>query len=148
VTHMETPFGLQRWAMDPTIGWLRFGGTTKRGRMDFEFTTSEPVTEDEALLEAGKMGLHALAINLEIPEDEELHWHEFGATLWLIEGEASLADEHGTIYEAKPGCRITAPAGWLHRALASPTHRLVIGADIPFEDWTAPLNKPPADLLG
>ena len=116
--------------------------------MEFTFTQGDPLTEEEALAEAEKMGLHALAIDIESSEDNELHWHEFGATLWLIEGAASLADEHGTIYEAKPGCRITAPAGWLHRALASPTHRLVVGADIPFEDWTAPLNKPPADLLG
>lgn len=114
--------------------------------MEFTFTQGDPLTEEEALVEAEKMGLHALAIDIESSEDNELHWHEFAAAIWLISGEANLATEDGTVYEAKPGCRLTAPAGWLHRELSSPTHRLVLGTDIPVERWTQPVDKPAAEL--
>ena len=114
--------------------------------MEFTFTQGDPITEEEALAEAQKMGLHAFAFDTEVEEDSELHWHEFKAAIWLISGEANLATEDGTVYEAKPGCRLTAPAGWLHRELTSQTHRLVIGTDIPSQDWTQPVNRPAAEL--
>ncbi|MBM35770.1 MAG: hypothetical protein VX963_06705 [Actinomycetota bacterium] len=114
--------------------------------MEFEFTQGEPITEQEALSEAQNMGLHAFAFDTEVSEDSELHWHEFNATIWLVAGEASFATEDGTVFHAKPGCRLSAPAGWLHQELVSPSHRLVIGTDIATENWTQPVDKPAAEL--
>ena len=95
--------------------------------MEFEFTRGDPIIEQEALAEAEKMGLHAVAYDTEHTEDTEVHWHEFNVNIWLISGEANFATPDGTVYEAKPGCRLTAPAGWLHQELVSSTHRLVVG---------------------
>ena len=40
-------------------------------------------------------------------------------------GEDSCAVGDGTVTETGPGCRVEAPAGWLHRNLAGPTQRIV-----------------------
>ena len=114
--------------------------------MEFEFVQGEPISEEEALAEAKKLGLHAFAFDTETAADTDLHWHEFSATIWLVSGEANLATEDGTVYHATPGCRLSAPAGWLHQELVSPAHRLVIGTDIPVERWSQPVDKPAAEL--
>ena len=64
---------------------------------------------------------------------------------WVIEGSGAFADEHGTVTEVQPGCRLEAPAGWLHRNLAGPPLRLVICTNIPGDQWTSPIDKDPAD---
>ena len=115
--------------------------------MEFEFTQGDPITEQEALAEAEKMGLHAVAYDTEHTEDTEVHWHEFNVNIWLISGEANFATPDGTVYEAKPGCRLTAPAGWLHQELVSSTHRLVVGTNIPAAEWNQPINKPAITAL-
>ena len=114
--------------------------------MEFEFVQGDPITEEEAFAEAKKLGLHAFAFDTDTQHDTDLHWHEFSATIWLVSGEANLATEDGAVYHATPGCRLSAPAGWLHQELVSPAHRLVIGTDIPVESWSQPIDKPPAKL--
>ena len=114
--------------------------------MEFEFKQGDPITEQEAFTQAEKLGLHAFAFDTETPRNTDLHWHAFSATIWLVAGEANLATEDGTVYHATPGCRISAPAGWLHQELVSPAHRLVLGTDIPVESWSQPIDKPAAEL--
>ena len=114
--------------------------------MEFEFVQGDPITEEEAFAEAKKLGLHAFAFDTDTQHDTDLHWHEFSATIWLVSGEANVATEDGTVYHATPGCRLSAPAGWLHKELVSPTHRLVIGTDIPVESWSQPIDKPATEL--
>ena len=53
--------------------------------------------------------------------------------------------EEDALAQVAPGCRLKAPAGWLHRNLAGPTVRIVIGTNLPGEQWTAPINKDPAE---
>ena len=113
--------------------------------MDYEFTTGAPITEEEALAQVAAMGFHGFAFDLDTPVDEELHWHEFDSISWVISGTGSFADEHGNVFKTAPGCRLKAPAGWLHRALAGPTVRIVLGTNLPAEQWTAPINKDPAE---
>ena len=113
--------------------------------MEYQFTTGEPITEADALEQVKALGLHGLAFDDVHDEDETLHWHEFAAVTWVISGAGSFADEHGTVTETAPGCRVEAPAGWLHRTLAGTNARLVIGTDLPGEAWTAPINKDPAE---
>ena len=114
--------------------------------MEFEFVQGAPISEQEALSAAKMLGLLAFAFDTETAADTDLHWHEFSATIWLVSGEANLATEDGTVYHATPGCRLSAPAGWLHQELVSPAHRLVIGTDIPVDRWSQPVDKPPAEL--
>ncbi|HUW03240.1 MAG TPA: hypothetical protein VMW08_12870 [Acidimicrobiales bacterium] len=113
--------------------------------MEYEFTTGESITESEALEAVAAMGLHGLAFDDVHDEDESLHWHEFAAVTWVISGTGAFADEHGSVTKTGPGCRLQAPAGWLHRSLAGTRTRLVIGTDLPGDVWTSPINKDPAE---
>jgi hypothetical protein len=114
--------------------------------MEYEFTTGAPITERDALEQVAAMGLHGLAFDDVHDEDEPLHWHEFAGVTWVISGTGAFADEHGNVTRIEPGCRLRAPAGWLHRTLAGTRARVVIGTDLPGEDWTSPINKDPDDL--
>jgi len=77
--------------------------------------------------------------------DEPLHWHEFDSVSWVIEGTGAFADEHGNVTHVSPGCRLDAPAGWLHRNLAGGPFRIVLGTNLPGSSWTMPIDKDPAD---
>lgn len=112
--------------------------------MEYRFSQDEPITEAEAVAAAEAMGFHSLAYDF-VDVDEPLHWHEFDSATWLIEGSASFADEHGQVTHAVPGCRVQAPAGWLHRAIAGGAGRIVIATNLPGSEWSAPINKDPAD---
>lgn len=112
--------------------------------MEYEFTTGAPITEEEALGRVAALGLHGIAFDDVHDRDETLHWHEFDAVTWVIAGTGSFADEHGNVTRVEPGCHARVPAGWLHRTLAGSRTRVVLGANIPFEQWTAPIDKDPA----
>jgi mannose-6-phosphate isomerase-like protein (cupin superfamily) len=113
--------------------------------MEYEFTIGEPITEQEARDQVAAMGFHGLAFDDVHEVDETLHWHEFDSVAWVISGTGSFADEHGNVTEIRPGCRLTAPAGWLHRTLAGTSTRIVLGTNLPYGEWTMPIDKDPAD---
>ena len=113
--------------------------------MEYEITTVTPITEEEALESVAAMGFHGLAFDDIQDQDETLHWHEFDAVTWVVSGTGRIADEHGNVTELQPGCRLQAPAGFLHRTLAGTNVRLVVGTNLPGEVWTSPLNKEPAE---
>lgn len=64
---------------------------------------------------------------------------------FVISGTGSFADEHGNVTQTQPGCRLQAPAGWLHRTLAGTAARILIGTNLPYGEWTMPIDKDPAD---
>ena len=113
--------------------------------MDYLFEMGTPITEEEALAQVAELGLHSLAFDQDLHEDEPLHWHEFDSVSFVVSGTGSFADEHGNVTHVGPGCRLEAPAGWLHRNLAGPPFRVVLGANLPGDQWTAPINKDPAE---
>lgn len=113
--------------------------------VEYSFQQGPPITEADALSEAASLGFHALAFDQATPVDEPLHWHEFDSVSWVISGTGAFADEHGTVTQIQPGCRLEAPAGWLHRNLAGPSVRLVISTNLPGNEWTSPIDKDPAD---
>ena len=119
--------------------------TKGRHAMEYEFRTGSPITEEDALEQVAAMGFHGLAFDDVHDEDEALHWHEFDAVTWVISGTGAFADEHGNVTRTGPGCRLRAPAGWLHRSLAGTQTRLVIGTNLPGGVWTAPINKDPSE---
>jgi hypothetical protein len=113
--------------------------------MDYEITTGAPITEQEALEQVAAMGFHWLAFDDVHEHDEKLHWHEFATVAWVIAGSGAFADESGHVTRIEPGCRVQAPAGWLHRTLAGTHTRLVIGTDLAGREWTSPIDKQPAE---
>jgi gentisate 1,2-dioxygenase len=113
--------------------------------MDYKISLGSPITEADALAQAAAMGLHAFAFDVLVTEDEALHWHEFNSVTWVIDGIGAAERSDGERVHLTPGVRIDAPAGLLHRTLAGPPVRVVIATDIPYEQWTKPLNKTPAD---
>ena len=113
--------------------------------MEFDFSQNAPITEEDALAQVADMGFHGIAFDEITEEDEPLHWHEFDAVAWVIDGTGAFADADGNVTQTSPGCRVAAPAGWLHRNLAGPPVRIVLGTSIPGEQWTMPIDKDPAD---
>ncbi len=113
--------------------------------MEYEFTTGAPITEQEALEQVAALGFHGLAFDDVHEEDETLHWHEFEAAVWVISGTGAFSDESGNVTRIEPGCRLRAPAGWLHRALGGTRTRVVLGTNLPSEVWTSPIDKDPAE---
>lgn len=113
--------------------------------MEYRFTQGPPISEDEALARVADRGLHALAFDLVVDVDEPLHWHEFDSVTYVVDGTGAFADADGNVTQVQPGCCLEAPAGWLHRNLAGPPVRVVLGTSLPGEAWTAPIDKDPAD---
>jgi len=113
--------------------------------VEYCFCQSQPIREDEALAQAAEMGFHAMAFDLVVEEDEPLHWHEFDSVTWVIDGTGAFADADGNVTQVRPGCRVDAPAGWLHRNLAGTPTRLVLCTNLPGERWTMPIDKDPVD---
>jgi uncharacterized cupin superfamily protein len=113
--------------------------------VEYQFTQGQPITEAAAVAEGTAMGLHVLAFDQTTPHDEVLHWHEFDSVTWVIEGTGAFADADGVVTQVQPGCRLQAPAGWLHRNLAGPQVRLVLATNLPGDQWSAPIDKDPSD---
>lgn len=113
--------------------------------MDYRFTQGPPISEADALAEVADLGLHGLAFDLVVAEDEPLHWHEFDSVSVVVSGTGAFIDGDGNVTQVAPGCRLEAPAGWLHANLAGPPVRLVLGTSLPGEQWIAPIDKDPAD---
>jgi kynurenine formamidase len=112
--------------------------------VEYRFSQDPPITEEAAVALAADMGFHAIAYDYE-DVDEPLHWHEFDSVTWVIDGNGAFADEHGNVTTVTSGCRLEAPAGWLHRSLAGGVGRVVVSTNLPGEQWTSPINKDPAD---
>jgi hypothetical protein len=113
--------------------------------MQYRFSQDAPITEEDALALAADMGFEVLAFDLIVDADEPLHWHEFDSVTWVIDGTGAFGDADGNVTQVSPGCRLEAPAGWLHRNLAGPPVRVVLSTSIPGAQWTAPIDKDPAE---
>ena len=113
---------------------------------EYRFSQGTPITEEEALAEAAALGMHAFAYDVETPADEPLHWHEFETVSWVISGTGAIRDGDGNIIQLQPGCRAETPAGWLHSGLAGPSVRVVLATNLPYREWTHPIDKDPALL--
>jgi len=112
--------------------------------MEYCFSQNPPISEEDALAQAAELGFHAIAYD-SVDVDEPLHWHEFDSVSWVIDGAGAFADEHGNVTHVAPGCRLDAPAGWLHRNLAGGSSRVVVSTNLPGHEWTTPINKDPVD---
>lgn len=103
-------------------------------------------SEDEAMAHATAAGLTPLALDLE-PSGED-HWHDFGATVYVVDGSVTITDvASGSSFELMAGCSIAAAPGAVHRENGSP-YRAVVAFDCDPATLTMPIDKAPADHPG
>ena len=113
--------------------------------MLYTITEGNVVTESEALAEIEARGWFGYVRDVVVEEDEEFHWHDFDAVLYVMDGTARAATPTGTV-EAGPGARAEAQAGWVHGDIAGTTYRGVFGFSVDPATMTHPINKPPVPV--
>ena len=96
-------------------------------------------TEEQALKEIAARGWHGFTVDLE-PE-EDLHWHDFDAVVFVLEGTACAEFADGSIEKASVGSKTEAPAGIVHRIVGS-SYRAVLGLSVDPAELSQPVNKP------
>jgi len=109
--------------------------------MPYTLTEDHFTTEDEARAEIEARGWHAITIELDAM-DNDLHWHDFDAVLYVLDGSVTIELDDGTVMQCGAGARVDTPAGVVHRD-SSTTYRAVIGLAVTPGDMTHPINKPP-----
>lgn len=110
------------------------------------FTRGNETSEDEVVAELTEAGWHVIVFDDIHEVDEELHWHEFNSVAVVVGGFGSFADADEHVTDIGPGCRLVAEKGWLHKSLAGTQTRVVLGTDMPFEQWSHPINKDASEL--
>ena len=96
-------------------------------------------TKEQALAEVASHGWHA--IEKTFHAEDEFHWHDFDAVIYVLQGTASAEFEDGTFYQAGVGCRVAAPAGVVHRNVGPDWHGIIAFRVHPSK-LTQPVNKP------
>ena len=113
--------------------------------MGYTISEGHVITEAEALAEIEARGWHGFVRDVVVTEDEELHWHDFDAVLYVMEGTARAATPDGMV-EAGPGARAEATAGWVHGDIAGTAYRGVFGFSVHPSDMSQPVNKQRVDV--
>ena len=107
--------------------------------MNFTKTDNYFQTAEQALEEIAARGWHGQEVTLD-PE-EDLHWHDFDAVIFILEGTASAEFSDGSIEEFPVGSKVEAPAGIVHRTVGA-SYRAIIGLSVDPAELTEPVNKP------
>ena len=109
-----------------------------------KFTVTEGhFTREQALAEIASRGWHAM--ELEQKEEEHLHWHDFDAVAYVLEGTARAQYADGSVQESGAGARVEAPAGIVHRNVG-PAYRVMLGFSVHPSKMTRPIDKPVSQL--
>lgn len=97
--------------------------------------------ETEALAEIEAAGFYARVIDVPA-ENNELHFHDFDTKFYILDGGLTLtAGDTGAVHDVRPGDRIVAKAGWVHREQHH-GFRAVFGFSVDPTTLTMPINKP------
>ena len=86
-------------------------------------TPTDITTEEGALADAAARGLFA-AVRDVVGQVEDWHWHDFAATVYILEGEASAQYDDGVTRRAGPGNIVHQPAGVVHKDVPGVTYRV------------------------
>ena len=119
----------------------RNGGKTA---MAYTLTEGHFSTEDEARSEIEARGWRAITIDLDAAESD-LHWHDFDAVLYVLDGTATVEFADGSMMSCGAGARVETPAGVLHKEHGD-GYRAVIGLAVDPTEMTHPINKTPESL--
>ena len=112
--------------------------------MTFTLTEQHFTTEDEARVEIEARGWRAFTYDSE-PMETDLHWHDFDAVLYVLEGSVRIEFEDGSTMECGAGARVETPGGVVHRD-SNTAYRAVIGLAVDPSEMTRPINKLPEAL--
>jgi mannose-6-phosphate isomerase-like protein (cupin superfamily) len=112
--------------------------------MGFTLTEACFSTEEEARAEIEARGWHALTLDFEAMETD-LHWHDFDAVLYVLDGSVTIEFDDGTTMQCGAGARVDTPPGIVHRD-SNTAYRAVIGLACAPADMSRPINKEPALL--
>jgi hypothetical protein len=108
--------------------------------MGITLTEGYFTSEQEALAEITDRGWHA--VTFDVPAQvEEMHWHDFDAVLYVLDGTVRTVLNDGTVLQCGRGARIDATAGTVHGG-ACPAYRATFGFSIDPAEMTQPINKP------
>ena len=107
--------------------------------MRFKTEEGHCTTREQALAEIASVGWHA--IEKTFSAEAELHWHDFDAVVYVLEGTASAEFEDGTVEHAAAGCRVAASAGVVHRNVGPDWHGIIAFSVHPSK-LTQPVDKP------
>ena len=100
--------------------------------------------EQEALAAVADMGLHGMVMDM-VTVEEDFHYHEFDAVLFVLSGKAAAEYPDGTVLEAGAGTVARVPAGTVHRDVPDLEYRGVFGFSVDPAEMTQPVNKPAAE---
>jgi hypothetical protein len=113
--------------------------------MEYVVTEGHFAHRDEAITEIADRGWHA--VEYEVPaEATELHWHDYEAVVFVLDGTLRTVFEDGSVLQCGPGTRVEQPSRVVHRSDRS-AYRAVFGFSVPREDMSQPISKPPGWLV-
>jgi hypothetical protein len=119
-------------------------GDSEEVAVDYTVTEGCFSTREEALAEIAARGWHA--VEYSVPAEEtELHWHDYDAVVFVLDGISRTVFEDGRVTEGGPGARIDQPSRVLHRS-GSSAFKAVFGFSVRLEDMSQPIVKPASDL--
>lgn len=99
-------------------------------------------SEQEAIDLATAAGL--IPIPLDLTPSGQDHWHDFAATVYVVEGSLRVTEtESGEYADLVVGSSIAAEPGLVHREEGEPYRAVVAFAEDP-ANLTMPVDKPPA----
>lgn len=115
--------------------------------MTLAITPAQCSSEEEAASILKGMGYHTFTV--EIPAaDNELHWHDFDATFFIMDGDFGVACEGDADFrKAGVGDRVDAPRGVLHREKHG-GYRAVFGLSVDPSTLAMPLERVPPVMPG
>ncbi|WP_156256373.1 cupin domain-containing protein [Sandarakinorhabdus oryzae] len=109
--------------------------------MRYSVTSQHFTTEAQAREEIAAAGFYAMLIDVPA-ERNPLHFHDFDTKFYILKGGLQLTDgETGTSHDVRPGDRVEASAGWVHRE-AHDGFTAVFGFSVDPATLTMPINKP------
>jgi hypothetical protein len=112
--------------------------------MRYTVTEGHFTTQDEAVAEIVARGWEA--VEYEVPaEVTELHWHDYEAVAFVLDGTLETVYEDGTMLVCGPGSRVEQPSRVVHRS-GSTAYRAVFGFSVPRAEMTRPISKPASEL--
>ena len=112
--------------------------------MDYTVTEGYFLTRQEALAEITARGWHDVEYSV-AAEETELHWHDYDAVVFVLDGLSRTVFEDGSVMEGGPGARIDQPSRVLHRS-GNTAFKAVFGFSVKLEDMSKPISKPASDL--
>jgi hypothetical protein len=112
--------------------------------VDYTVTEGYFSTRQEALAEIAARGWHAVAYSVPA-EETDLHWHDYEAVVFVLEGISRTVFEDGSVMEGGSGARIDQPSCVLHRS-GSTAFKAVFGFSVSLEDMSQPIVKPASEL--